>query len=192
MAAFKLNASIRAVSLSVRVLPTLRTSTPSALLPMPSSGKNVRIQNCECVKDTWVLFYAFLYDFNNVFPRLGKLFHAIVTKCNVIPDRWLVPTSISGILEHLPCLLIFLFLSGSISKEACGPNFTLTLKSRQAFPIFTSGSSRLQFSKIFLVPTRSACSYLIKACSFITCGTETLQTLSECTHPLHVVGIVNF
>lgn len=38
IAAFKLNASIKAVSLRVYVLPTLFTSTPSELEPTPSSG----------------------------------------------------------------------------------------------------------------------------------------------------------
>lgn len=38
IAAFKLKASIRAVSFNVYVLPTVFTSTPSELLPTPSSG----------------------------------------------------------------------------------------------------------------------------------------------------------
>ena len=38
MAALRLNASIRAVSFKVYVLPTLFTSTPSEFEPTPSSG----------------------------------------------------------------------------------------------------------------------------------------------------------
>jgi hypothetical protein len=38
MAAFKLKASVRAVSCRVRVLPTERTSIPSVCMPMLNSG----------------------------------------------------------------------------------------------------------------------------------------------------------
>lgn len=38
MAAFRLNASVRAVSCKVNVFPTLRTSIPSVVIPTLNSG----------------------------------------------------------------------------------------------------------------------------------------------------------
>lgn len=54
IAAFKLNASIKAVSFKVYVLPTLFTSTPSELEPTPSSGCSLTpfsIISAICFKD---------------------------------------------------------------------------------------------------------------------------------------------
>ena len=61
MAALRLNASIRAVSWRVKVLPTLRTSIPSVVIPTPSSGWSLMpfsmisaVNNC-MVKWWWIL-----------------------------------------------------------------------------------------------------------------------------------------
>lgn len=45
MAALRLNASIRAVSWSIRVFPTLRTSMPSVVIPTLSSVQRIEWKN---------------------------------------------------------------------------------------------------------------------------------------------------
>ena len=57
MAAFRLNASINAVSWSTRVLPTLRTSMPSVVMPTLNSVENIcMITNVKSCYDV-VSFY---------------------------------------------------------------------------------------------------------------------------------------
>jgi hypothetical protein len=95
MAALRLNASMRAVSFNVRVFPTLRTSTPSELLPIPSSeqrnqqdkgGKKLRRKK----NSTWVLLDSPLNDLDDVLSRQGVLFHVVVAQCDIVGDCWFI------------------------------------------------------------------------------------------------------
>lgn len=55
MAACRLNDSIKAVSCSVRVLPTLRTSMPSVFIPTPSSTNTVQIPSATMTQEQLLL-----------------------------------------------------------------------------------------------------------------------------------------